>query len=70
MVHLTPRGFKVYGEFFDARGRLLRVQESSADPLIHAHVFTDNDKPPYINVEQAKQLIAALQAFVADKEGR
>lgn len=81
-MRTTSRGFKVYGEFIDTRGVVVRVQESSADPLGHAWLFADGDgvydparkheicqHAPHLDVEQAELLIAALQAFVADKRG-
>lgn len=83
-MNYTQRGFAIYGELTDDHGHPVRVIESSADPLDCCHVFCDEPgkqwlreedhfpyprwTPPHINVEQARQLIAALQAFIAHKE--
>lgn len=35
----NDRGFLGYGEFIDTRGEKVRLVESSADPLVCAHLF-------------------------------
>jgi hypothetical protein len=35
----NDRGFLGYGEFEDSHGQKVRLVESSADPLVYAHLF-------------------------------
>ena len=69
----NDRGFKLYGETRDTYGALIRVKESSADPLIQGWLFIEggvldgNDGAAHLTVEQAKDVIAALRRFVRDK---
>lgn len=76
----TERGFGIYGRIQSREGSV-RVQESSA-AFTGAHVWLFHDDAPcrehcgehfrphpHLNVAQAKELIAALQAFVNDAEG-
>lgn len=66
----TERGFKIYGEFIDRYKSEVRVQESSLTGAPCAWVFANNatiDEPsPHLTVDQAKELILALAAFVTD----
>lgn len=65
----TPRGFKVYGRVTDSRGTDVSIIESSAVGRPHAHVYVDpSNATPHLDVEQAKSLVAVLQAFVEDAE--
>lgn len=73
---VTPRGFKIYGKLEDSRGCTIRVQESSAVGRPCVYVFCNDTKgvynykdgspDPHITVEQAEQMIQALQTFVED----
>jgi hypothetical protein len=75
----NDRGFLGYGGFIDAHGNKVRLVESSADPLVYAHIFCGerdaeamaNGKflqpSPHLNVRQAMKLIAALTKFVEHK---
>jgi hypothetical protein len=70
----TERGWKLYAKFVDKYGSEIRVQESSIVGRPCVWIFADNDpkvfeKPkPHLTVENAKQLIEALQSFVEDAE--
>lgn len=72
-LEFTGRGFAVYGRVTDSRNTKVRVQESSAVGRPHAYVFVEGDPTvypdvrdasPHLSVEQAQELIAALQRFV------
>lgn len=76
----TGRGFTIFGRI-QSRDGSVRVQESSA-AFTGAHVWLFHDDAPcsllggehfrpspHLNVAQAKELIAALQAFVDAAEG-
>lgn len=74
----TERGFAIYGRVAERAGGTIRVQESSmAFEGAHVWLFIDgleccehlgkHQRPaPQLSVAQAKELIAALQAFVED----
>lgn len=68
----TDRGFAIYGRVTDDRGTKVRVQESSVVDRPHAYVFAEGDTPgmvaPHLTVDQAKELILALERFVAHAE--
>src|SRR5262249_23945857 len=77
----NDRGFVEYGSGTCAHGIEWRVIESSIAGEHHAYLFADGVLPGggrsggrkvegslHLNVEQAKQLIAHLQRFVADAE--
>lgn len=76
----TSRGFAGYDTFTDDAGCEIRVQQSSSAMAAKVWLFCKNtagayhDRPreaevsPHLTVKQAKRLIAALQAFVAENE--
>lgn len=72
-VDKTQRGFAIFGEFTTDR-QSFRVQESSlALEGPHVWVFCNNridgqQSTSHVDVEGAKQMIAALQAFVESAE--
>lgn len=76
MAALTPstthRGFKVYHTLTDTYGSEVRVQESSIVGRPCCWVFASsehiNEPSPHLNVAQARELIQALEAFIADAE--
>jgi len=63
----TQRGFGIYDSLTDNRGSEIRIQHSSAASDDYVWIFCrreELDDSPHLNVEQAKQVIAALQEFV------
>ncbi len=63
----TNRGFSIYDEVTDTKGNTVRIQESSSAEQPCVWMFNDIGDA-HINVEQAKQVINALQEFVDDYE--
>jgi len=69
----NDRGLTLYGEVVDTYGARVCVRESSADPLVHGWLFiegggiTANDGAAHLTVDQARDIIKALQRFVKDK---
>lgn len=71
----TPRGFHDYDSFRDTYGSEVTVRESSNASGPHVWVFCKEnpqmvDPSPHLNVEQARRVIAALQAFVDEAPER
>ncbi len=71
---VTDRGFKIYGQLEDEHGALIVVNESSevGRPRIWLSACGGELKnpKPYLNVEQAKNLIQILEDFVQDAEDK
>ena len=65
----TERGFRIFATINTTRGAV-RVQESSAAfEGAHCWVFPSKENNQiHVNVAQAKELIAGLQAFVDEAE--
>lgn len=80
-VLANDRGFEEFCRFEDTHGNIIRVRESSSDPLGHVWVFCrrpgqsirhmpdGTDESPHLNVHQARMLAYALLAFAAGEEG-
>ena len=68
----TPRGFSIYDQFTDTYGATIRVQESSAATEPKVWIFAEGgmaeNPSPHLNVEQAKRLRDALDAFISEGE--
>lgn len=67
----TSRGFAVYKEIKDTRGNEITIQESSNADEDCVWVFCKRDgkdDTPHLNIEQAKQVIEALQEFIDEYE--
>jgi hypothetical protein len=67
----TPRGFAVYDQFTDTYGSVIRVQQSSAAAESRCWIFAENAgmdvaPAPHLNVEQAKRVRDALDAFITE----
>jgi hypothetical protein len=68
----TDRGLAVYDEFTDTYGSKIRVQESSAATEPKCWIFADAASSmaattqPHLNVEQAKRVRDALDAFISE----
>ena len=64
---VTERGFTIYDEFADSYGGRIRVQESGAAMEPRCWIFIDgNPGVPHLNVEQAKRVRDALDAFITE----
>lgn len=65
----TNRGFRIFSEFKDTYGSVVRVQESSTASAFRCWVFCDNDPrsfkdpSPHLSPRQARLLAAALVKF-------
>lgn len=67
---VTERGFTIYDEFADSYGGRIRVQESGAAMEPRCWIFIDgNPGVPHLNVEQAKRVRDALDAFITEASG-
>jgi hypothetical protein len=69
----TERGFVIYDEFTDTHGTGIRVQESSSAEESRCWIFADGTArgtsgAPHLNVEQAKRVRDALDAFISEHE--
>ena len=70
----TVRGFIVYDKFIDTYGNEVRVQESSSAEgariwiICHDVGSPAKDEAPHLNVEQAKRVRDALDAFIRERE--
>lgn len=64
---ITERGFTIYDEFTDTNGSQIRVQESSIATESRCWIFA-NPPSPHLNVEQAKRVRDALNAFIRECE--
>lgn len=69
----TQRGFIIYDKFTDTYGNDVRVQESSSATRDAVWIFC-NEAPgragsAHLNVEQAKRVRDALDAFISEHEG-
>jgi hypothetical protein len=68
----TERGFTIYDQFTDTYGSKVRVQESSIATEPRCWIFTDAASSmaattvPHLNVEQAKRVRDALDAFITE----
>lgn len=68
----TERGFTIYDEFTDTYGNEVRVQESSAATGAKVWIFCNDrglpakEEAPHLDVEQAKRLRDALDAFIRE----
>jgi hypothetical protein len=65
----TPRGFAVYDQLTDTYGSVIRVQQSSAATEPCCWIFaaqSNGGAAPHLNVEQAKRVRDALDAFIAE----
>jgi len=73
--HNKP-GERIYTEFKDTNGCVIRIQKSYISTSHCAWIFTHDPKlpngeidecSPHINVQHAKRLIVALQKFIDGK---
>lgn len=67
----TARGFRIYDEFPDRYGWLLRVQESSLASESCVWVFSTRDgrtDGPHLTRDQAMRLIGALEDWLQDTD--
>jgi hypothetical protein len=70
----TPRGFTIYDQFTDGYRSEIRVQESSSAEDARVWIFAEppnlDDPPPapHLDVEQAKRVRDALDAFIREHE--
>ena len=69
----TGRGFTVYDQFTDTHGNKVRVQESSIPTGPGCWIFTEAAASsmaaitvPHLNVEQARRVRDALDAFIGE----
>ncbi len=71
----TERGFTVYDEFTDTYRDDVRIQESSAATgarvwiFCNKHGFPQESASPHLDVEQAKRVRDALDAFIREHGG-
>ena len=63
----TERGFTIYDQFTDRYGNEVSVVESSLATEACCWIFAG--KAPHLNVEQAKRVRDALDAFIAEHGG-
>ena len=68
----TQRGFGIYGELTDLYGSTIRIQESSLATDNAVWIFATNpdnaDPSPHLSVEQAREVVKALEEFINDYE--
>lgn len=70
----TERGFIIYDEFTDTYGNQVRVQESSAATCAKVWIFCNDGcfpakkEMPHLNVEQARRVRDALDAFISEHD--
>jgi hypothetical protein len=69
----TERGFTIYDEFTDTYGTGIRVQESSSAEEPRCWIHADGEArgisgAPHLNLEQAKRVRDALDAFISENE--
>ena len=68
----TGRGFAVYDEFTDTYGSTVIVQESSSPEGARVWIFCRHGgfpqkaSEPHLNVEQARRVRDALDAFISE----
>jgi hypothetical protein len=70
---VTPHGRAIYDEFTDLNGSRVWVQDSSLASDRAVWVFAqrgDMDTDPHLNVEQARRVRDALDAFIRENEDR
>lgn len=70
----TERGFAVYDQFTDAYGSQVRVQESSSATEPRCWIFAaqrddGESSSPHLDVEQARRVRDALDAFIREHGG-
>lgn len=66
----TESGLVIYDEFADTNGRKVRVQESSIATESRCWIFIGgegDEGAAHLNVEQAKRLRGALDAFIGER---
>lgn len=71
----NARGFDRFDEFRDTYGSRVRIVESSSAAGPHVWIFCDEnprdaEPSPHLDVEQARRVIDALQAFVDEAPAR
>jgi hypothetical protein len=68
---MPERGFKIYGHLLDSKGNEIRVQESSACPVVYAWIFCHSPDgihcEPDLTKDEAQRLAGFLKVFVHDK---
>jgi hypothetical protein len=74
---VTPRGFDNYDQFTDSYGAEVRVRQSSAASAPHVWLFiaggrtagpgAPNDGSAHLDVEQARRVRDALDAFIEER---
>lgn len=69
----TERGFTIYDDFTDTYGTQIRVQKSSSASGPRCWIFTypaagNGAASPHLDVEQAKRVRDALDAFIREHE--
>lgn len=71
---VTERGFIIYDQFTDTYGSDVRVQESSAATaakvwiFCNKHGFPQESASPHLDLNQAKRVRDALDAFIAEQQ--
>lgn len=72
--NFTDRGFRIFAEIKDSYRSKIRIQESSNASYYACWIFCERegaDNPsPHLSVNDAKEVIKALQEFVNWKETR
>ena len=72
---MTERGFTIYDQIADSYGSDVRVQHSSAATAAKVwifcskHGFPQESASPHLNLDQAKRVRDALDAFIAEQQG-
>jgi hypothetical protein len=71
LAYKDERHFTIYGYFLDRKGNEIRVQESSACPVVYAWIFCHTPDglhcEPELTREEALRLAGFLKAFIHDK---